>query len=55
MVTDPVCGMELENAQAPATTEYEGRRYHFCSLACRAEFEANPHMFAVAAAALPAL
>jgi len=55
MVTDPVCGMELEESQTPATTEYEGRRYAFCSHACRAEFEANPHLFAVAVEALPAL
>ena len=55
MVTDPVCGMELEESQAPATTEYEGRRYYFCSSACRAEFEANPHLFAVTSGAQQAM
>jgi YHS domain-containing protein len=55
MVTDPVCGLELEEAQAPAATEFEGRLYYFCSEACRAEFEANPYMFAVAADARPAM
>jgi Cu+-exporting ATPase len=55
MVTDPVCGMELEESQAPATTEYEGRLYFFCSVACRAEFEANPELFAVEIEARPAM
>jgi len=55
MVTDPVCGMEMEESQAPATTEYEGRIYFFCSAACRAEFEANPQMFAVPIGARPAM
>jgi YHS domain-containing protein len=55
MVTDPVCGMEIEESHAPATTEYEGRVYSFCSAACRAEFEANPQMFAVAIDARPAM
>jgi YHS domain-containing protein len=47
--------MELDEGQAPAATEFEGRLYYFCSDACQAEFEANPHMFAVAAAARPAM
>ena len=47
MAIDPVCGMEVEEAQAPATTEFEGRPYYFCSESCRDEFEANPSLYAL--------
>jgi len=47
MVTDPVCGMDVEEAQAPATTEFEGLTYYFCSDSCRDEFEASPSLYAV--------
>ena len=47
MAIDPVCGMEIEEAQAPATTEFEGRPYYFCSESCRDEFEANPSLYAL--------
>lgn len=47
MAIDPVCGMEIEEAQAPATTEFEGRVYYFCSESCRDEFEANPQLYAL--------
>ena len=46
MTIDPVCGMEIEEAQAPAKTEFEGRTYYFCSESCRDEFEANPQLYA---------
>ena len=51
MAIDPVCGMEIEEAQAPATTEFEGRMYYFCSESCRDEFEANPQLYALDAGA----
>jgi Cu+-exporting ATPase len=38
--------MEIEEAQAPAQTEFEGRTYYFCSESCRDEFEANPQLYA---------
>ena len=53
MAIDPVCGMEIEEAQAPATTEFEGRPYYFCSESCRDEFEANPQLYALDAGASP--
>jgi YHS domain-containing protein len=53
MATDPVCGMEIEEAQAPVMTEFEGRAYYFCSESCRDEFEANPTLYAVDAGASP--
>jgi YHS domain-containing protein len=47
MAIDPVCGMEVEEAQAPAMTEFEGQPYYFCSESCRDEFEANPRLYAL--------
>ncbi len=37
--TDPVCGMQLRTADAPATTMLEGQRFYFCSDHCRDQFE----------------
>ncbi|MDP8959186.1 MAG: YHS domain-containing protein [Actinomycetota bacterium] len=43
--TDPVCGMTVEESEAVATVEHEGRTYYFCSEDCREEFEANPDLY----------
>ena len=40
--TDPVCGMQVETANAPATATHHGRRYHFCSDHCAQRFRADP-------------
>jgi Cu+-exporting ATPase len=42
MVTDPVCGMRIEDDDAAATAEHEGTRYFFCSQACHDAFVADP-------------
>lgn len=47
--TDPVCGMDLEESQAKASTEYQGKTYYFCADACREEFEAYPEQYALGA------
>jgi YHS domain-containing protein len=49
MTTDPVCGMDLEESQATASAEFEGKTYYFCSDACREEFEASPERYALGA------
>ena len=49
MVTDPVCGMSLEQEHAVAQT-WDGRRWFFCSNGCRDEFLTDPARFALAAA-----
>jgi len=36
---DPVCGMQVEMAHAPATLEYGGHRLSFCSDRCAQRFE----------------
>jgi YHS domain-containing protein len=43
---DPVCGMSVEESDAPATFDYRGTTYYFCSTDCREEFEANPEDYA---------
>lgn len=41
-VTDPVCGMVIDATSAAGSTDYRGHRYSFCSLACKAKFDADP-------------
>jgi YHS domain-containing protein len=43
---DPVCGMQVETANAPASAVYRGERFSFCSDHCRNRFETNPERFA---------
>lgn len=42
MVTDPVCGMRIDQDDAAAWADHDGERYWFCSEACRATFTADP-------------
>ena len=39
---DPVCGMEVDPANAAGEYNYEGRTYYFCSASCLAKFKADP-------------
>ena len=48
---DPVCGMEVEPAEAEATVEHGGRTYAFCSSGCLAKFQADPARYVDGAAA----
>jgi len=43
---DPVCGMQVDVAHAPATAHHDGRTYHFCSDHCAHRFHADPAKFA---------
>jgi Cu+-exporting ATPase len=45
MTIDPVCGMEVEEKTAPASAEYDGEMYSFCSEKCREEFMQDPGQF----------
>ncbi len=38
---DPVCGMQVETAQAPASREHAGQRHYFCSDRCAERFDAD--------------
>ncbi|GAC1326901.1 MAG: hypothetical protein NVSMB17_00170 [Candidatus Dormibacteria bacterium] len=43
---DPVCGMQVETANAPARAQHQGQATYFCSDRCRDRFVANPGRFA---------
>ncbi len=45
MVTDPVCGMTIEETKAAATEEYQGTTLYFCSDSCHSKFQANPTQY----------
>jgi YHS domain-containing protein len=42
---DPVCGMQVETAHAPARGEHEGHAVYFCSDHCHDRFMASPARF----------
>jgi uncharacterized membrane protein YraQ (UPF0718 family)/YHS domain-containing protein len=44
---DPVCGMQVETAIAPASTQHGGERFYFCCDHCCERFEADPSKFAL--------
>src|SRR4030066_2066871 len=45
MVTDPVCGMTIEEKDAVGTSEYKGTTYYFCAKFCKEDFDKNPESF----------
>ncbi len=44
-VTDPVCGMQFRVEKAVSQVEFAGKTYHFCTEACRKQFEADPYKY----------
>ena len=52
-VKDPVCGMEIEPAQAASQCDFDGATYYFCSADCRAKFDAEPALYATGAMSSP--
>ena len=54
--TDPVCGMDVDQARAKAagrTAAQRGTSYSFCSDSCKKRFEANPERFVPGPSAPP--
>jgi Cu+-exporting ATPase len=49
MARDPVCGMEVDETQAVATVEYEGKIYYFCAPGCKRAFEKEPEKYVASA------
>lgn len=45
MAKDPVCGMEVDEKAAAATSEYKGKVYYFCALGCKKDFDADPEKY----------
>lgn len=42
MAKDPVCGMDVDPATAPARAEHQGQTYYFCAPGCKTRFERDP-------------
>jgi len=42
MATDPVCGMDVDEKRAVATSVYKKKTYYFCAQACKRAFEKDP-------------
>ncbi len=42
---DPVCGMTVDPASAPASVEHEGKKYYFCCPHCAQKFQADPKRY----------
>lgn len=45
MAKDPVCGMDVNEKKAVASSEYQGKIYYFCAVGCKKSFDANPQKF----------
>jgi Cu+-exporting ATPase len=45
MVTDPVCGMQVDPKKPGATTQYNGQTIYFCSAGCKGDFEKDPEKY----------
>ena len=50
MVTDPVCGMQVDSDKAAGESRFQDKTYYFCSEECLRDFEANPARYVGAAA-----
>ncbi len=45
MAKDPVCGMQVDEKKAAATSKYKGETYYFCSPGCKKAFDTNPEKY----------
>ena len=50
MTKDPVCGIQVDENKAPATSSYQGKQYSFCGQECKDKFDQDPHRYAQSAA-----
>ena len=51
---DPVCGMQVDPARAPARAEHAGRAYFFCCPGCAQKFQLDPDKYLAPRPAPPA-
>lgn len=45
MPFDPVCRMELDDQNAVASSDYQGKVYWFCARTCKEAFEEDPERY----------
>jgi len=46
MTKDPVCGMQVDENKAPASSSYQGKKYAFCGQECKNKFDREPQRYA---------
>jgi YHS domain-containing protein len=46
MAVDPICKMSVGENEAKYTSMHEGRKFYFCSAACKQQFDKNPQKYA---------
>jgi YHS domain-containing protein len=46
MAKDPICGMDVDEKKAAATSEYNGKTYYFCAPGCKRAFDKEPAKYA---------
>lgn len=44
-VKDPVCGMSINREKAKFSTQYNGKKYYFCSESCLSQFKTEPKSY----------
>lgn len=45
MAKDPVCGMNVNENQAAAKSDYKGQTFYFCCASCNQKFDQNPEQY----------
>lgn len=45
MVRDPVCGMEIEEHEAAAISNFKDTTYYFCTPSCKRAFDKEPEKY----------
>lgn len=45
MAIDPVCKMDVKEDKAAATSNYQGKKYYFCSVGCKKAFDKEPEKY----------
>jgi YHS domain-containing protein len=46
VATDPVCHMQIDESKAAGKSDYNGKTYYFCAVACKKKFDENPQKYA---------
>ena len=45
VAVDPICKMNVAENDAKYTSVYDGKKFYFCSAACKQQFEKNPQKY----------
>jgi YHS domain-containing protein len=45
MAVDPVCKMNVDEKNAAATYQYQGKTYYFCAVGCKEAFAKDPDKY----------